>query len=108
MLGKNTAIVADVGYHSEDNLQGLSERGVDAWIADPQMRQRDERFADQGKHKARPDQLHDKAAKPTKPGTRFKPSDFASGEASVGRTPRIMIVYHRDLNIRRTPMRPNV
>ena len=82
MLGKNTAIVADAGYHSEDNLQGLSERGVDAWIADPQMRQRDERFADQSKHKSKPDPLHDKAAQPAKPGTRFKPADFAFDEAT--------------------------
>ena len=76
ILGKNTAIVADAGYHSEDNLKGLAERGVDAWIADPQMRSHDERFADQGKHKAKPDPLHDKSAKPAKPGARFKPADF--------------------------------
>lgn len=76
ILGKNTAIVADAGYHSEDNLKGLAERGVDAWIADPQMRSRDERFADRGKHKAKPDPLHDKSAKPAKPGARFKPADF--------------------------------
>ena len=82
MLRKNTAIVADAGYHSEDNLKGLSERGVDAWIADPQMRQRDERFADQSKHKARPDPLHDKSAKSAKPGTRFKPADFAFDQAT--------------------------
>ena len=84
MLGKNTAIVADAGYHSEDNLKGLSERGVDAWIADPQMRQRDERFAEQGKHKDKPDPLYDKSAKSVKPGTRFKPADFAFDQATRG------------------------
>ncbi len=62
-----------------------AERGVDAWIADPQMRQRDERFADQGKHKAKPDPLHDKSGKPAKPGARFKPADFQFDEATRGR-----------------------
>lgn len=82
LLGESTAIVADAGYHSEDNLKGLAERGVDAWIADPQMRQRDERFADQGKHKAKPDPLHDKSRKPVKPGARFKPADFQFDEST--------------------------
>jgi len=38
LLTENTALVADAGYHSEANLDGLAEREVDAWIADPQMR----------------------------------------------------------------------
>ena len=82
LLGNNTALVADAGYHSEDNLKGLSERDVDAWIADPQMRQRDERFADQSKHKAKPEPLHDKSAKPAKPGACFKPADFEFDKAT--------------------------
>jgi transposase len=79
LLGENTALVADAGYHSEANLDGLAERGVDAWIADPQMRSRDPRFAEQKKHKDKPDPLHDKSAKPnkgTKRDARFKPADF--------------------------------
>ena len=82
LLGKNTAIVADAGYHSKDNLKGLSERNVDAWIADPQMRQRDERFKDQDKHKANPDPLHDKSVKPAKSDACFKPADFQFDEAT--------------------------
>lgn len=80
LLAENTAVVADAGYHSEDNLKGLAERGVDAWIADAGMRQRDERFKDQGKHKAKPDPLHDKSKTAAKPGARFKPADFAFDE----------------------------
>ncbi len=79
LLGENTAIVADAGYHSEANLDGLAERGVDAWIADPQMRNRDPRFTGQKKHKDKPGPLHDKSGKPNKPATRdarFKPADF--------------------------------
>ena len=55
---------------------------LDAWIADPLMRQRDERFDDQNKHKAKPDPLHDKSLIPSKPGTCFKPADFAFDEAT--------------------------
>lgn len=59
----STLITADAGYHSEANLIALSERGIDALIADGQMRRRDERFAEQAKHTTKPDPLHDKSAK---------------------------------------------
>lgn len=59
----DTLITADAGYHSEANLAALAERGVTALIADGQMRKRDERLADQGKHTAKPDPLHDKSEK---------------------------------------------
>ena len=39
------------------------------------MRSRDERFAEQSKHKAKPDSLHDKGGKP-KQATRYQPKDF--------------------------------
>lgn len=42
-----TMVTADAGYHSEDNLRGLYERGVPAMIADGLMRKRDPRFAGQ-------------------------------------------------------------
>jgi transposase len=58
-----TLITADAGYHSEANLAALAALNVDALIADNDMRSRDERFADQGKHRAKPDPLHDKSAK---------------------------------------------
>jgi transposase len=58
-----TLITADAGYHSEANLAALAALNVDALIADNDMRSRDERFADQGKHRAKPDALHDKSAK---------------------------------------------
>lgn len=71
-----TVVTADAGYHSEANLQGLYEREVPALIADGLMRRRDERFAEQGRYKALPDPLYDKAsaAKPSK--VKFQPSDF--------------------------------
>jgi transposase len=59
----DTLVTADAGYHSESNLAALAERGIDALIADSQMRQRDERLAGQCKHTAKPDPLHDKSGK---------------------------------------------
>ena len=72
---EGTLLTADAGYHSEDNLAALATRGIDALIADGQMRQRDERLAEQGKHIAKPDPLHDKTR--SKKATKvFATSDF--------------------------------
>jgi len=60
-----TLILADAGYHSEANLAALAERGIDALIADTQMRRRDPRFSERGKHTAKPDALHDKSSNST-------------------------------------------
>lgn len=71
----DTVITADAGYHSEDNLQSLADRGVSALIADNGMRQRDERFDDRAKHQVKPDPLHDKSPRKTRSGL-FAASDF--------------------------------
>jgi transposase len=74
---EDTVITADAGYHSDANVRGLMEQGIPALIADNQMRKRDERFADQQKHKAKGDALSDKQpvgqAKPVK---LFSAKDF--------------------------------
>ncbi len=73
----HTLITADAGYHSEDNIAALKEQGIPAMIADNQMRQRDERFEGQARHKVKDDPLYDKQATAvTKPIKLFKPSDF--------------------------------
>jgi hypothetical protein len=77
LRGQHTLITADAGYHSDANVQMLQDRGIPAVIADSQMRQRDERMAERGKHKARPDALYDK--RPTgqvQPLKQFRPEDF--------------------------------
>ena len=71
----DTLYTADAGYHSEANLKTLAEEQINALIADNGMRQRDERFKDQGKHKAKPDPLYDKAH-PKKAARRYRPQDF--------------------------------
>ena len=75
----DTLITADAGYHSEANLAGLAERGIDALIADNQMRQRDERFADRAKHTQKPNALHDKSKQPKRPKP-FGNEDFVIAE----------------------------
>jgi len=57
------------------NLAALAEKHIDALIADNAMRRRDERFAEQDKYLAKPDPLHDKTRKPTKPRL-FGSEDF--------------------------------
>ncbi|PKO34435.1 MAG: DDE transposase [Betaproteobacteria bacterium HGW-Betaproteobacteria-7] len=76
-----TLYTADAGYHSERNLKALADEKIDALIADNGMRQRDERFKDQGKHKAKPDPLYDKAH-PKKAAKRYRPQDFTLDPAT--------------------------
>lgn len=78
----DTLYTADAGYHSEANLKALAEQHIPALIADNGMRQRDERFKDQARHKAKADPLHNKskpgkAGTPRKPGQCYRPGDFA-------------------------------
>jgi transposase len=71
-----TLITADAGYHSDANVTALAEGNIPALIADNGMRQRDERFKDQGKHKAKPDPLYNKEGmKPKKAGL-YRPEEF--------------------------------
>jgi transposase len=75
LLATNSLISADAGYHSEANLKQLADLNITALIADNGMRKRDERFATQGRHKTRPDPLHDKS--PATKSTRlYQPKDF--------------------------------
>ena len=73
-----TVITADAGYHSNDNVAALHAQKISALIADNGMRQRDERLSEQGKHKAKPDALYDKAKSATPANKRrlFRPQDF--------------------------------
>jgi transposase len=77
LLSATTLVTADAGYHSEANLAALRERGVDALIADAEMRQRDERFETQAAHRAKPEPLHDKTPVPDERALPlYRPSDF--------------------------------
>ena len=69
---KKATILADSGYHSEDTLEQLAQRKINALVADTGFRKRDPRFADATRHKPK--------AKQRKPGERrskwFQPKDF--------------------------------
>jgi transposase len=82
LIEDTSMITADAGYHSEANLKALAESNIDALIADNGMRKRDERFADQAKHKAKPDPLWDKSQQEKKKDKLFGPKDFAYDEES--------------------------
>jgi transposase len=79
LIEVNSLITADAGYHSEENLKQLAQRKIDALIADNGMRARDERFADQDKHKTKADPLWDKS-QTQKKDKLFGPKDFAYDE----------------------------
>lgn len=71
-----TVITADAGYHSEANLEHLAKAGIPAFIPDNDDRKRDERYAGQEAHKAKPDPLYDKRPQAEKVGGKFQVGDF--------------------------------
>jgi transposase len=75
LMNDETRVTADAGYHSEANLAALADRGIEALIADPGLRARDERLAGQGKHRTKPEPLHDKSRTPASK-KRFGAGDF--------------------------------
>lgn len=102
LLVADSVITADAGYHSEANLQALEERQVQALIADSQMRQRDERFATQARHRAKPDPLYDKSRPSDEPRTPrlFQPSDFQYDPvARTCRCPAGRSLYRKGRNL---------
>jgi hypothetical protein len=80
-LTADSLITADAGYHSADNIKQLAAMNVPALIADNGMRKRDARFKDQGKYKALPDPLYDKAH-PKKAARHYRPEDFTYDPAA--------------------------
>jgi transposase len=46
-------LVADSGFHTEENMKMLMEEEIDGYVADTQFRKRDPRFADVDKYKER-------------------------------------------------------
>jgi hypothetical protein len=83
-----TLVTADAGYHSDSNIEQLMQQSIPAMIADNQMRSRDERFAEQNKHKDKPDPLYDKKATgKSKPIKRFGPKDFSFNDDSTATCP---------------------
>ena len=70
---KETKLTADSGFHSEKNVELVTESGIDAYIADNKFRHRDSRFKDADRHKERFNK--EMARKFDRPIT-FQPRDF--------------------------------
>jgi transposase len=83
----HTLITADAGYFSDDNIKALHERNIPALIADNGMRQRDERFAEQAKHKAQGDALYDKRGATAQPIKLFRPEHFRFNDDNTATCP---------------------
>ena len=50
-VSKEATVVADTGYHSNNNIEFTMTEGIDAYIADPQFRKRDPRYKDYEAHR---------------------------------------------------------
>jgi transposase len=68
---ENAMLVADTGYHSDDNIEMLQNAGVDAIIADTQFRKRDPRFSNADRFRKATDKHKEKYTR-----KRFHQSDF--------------------------------
>lgn len=71
---ENAKLVADSGYHSEQNMELVFTEKIDAYIADNHFRQRDARFATADRYKEIERQ------RSGKPGKLFMPADFTFAE----------------------------
>jgi len=70
---KESIILADSGFHSENNIEYLVTEGYNAYIADNNFRKRDPRFITAEQHK---DTLYVRATEKNAKPRKFKPSDF--------------------------------
>ena len=73
----DTDCTADAGYHSRKALEALEAAGISAFIADNGYRKRDQRYAGQQHHTAKPDPLWDKGPKRISKHC-YTPADFSS------------------------------
>lgn len=100
VLQKKTLITADAGYHSQNNLEALAERKISALIADPNLRQRDERLTGQERYQELPHPLHDKSGRKSRSKC-FQPSDFVHDpQAGTCRCPAGKLLYRNGSHCR--------
>jgi transposase len=68
---KKATLLADTGYHSNDNIEMLMDQKIDAVIADTQFRKRDPRFSDARRFRRSTDRYKEKYSR-----KRFHQDDF--------------------------------
>jgi transposase len=66
-------LTADSGFHSEKNMEMLSQEQIDGYVADPKMRSRDPRFDHSGRYKIKAQKERRKRIGKIK---KFTPDDF--------------------------------
>ena len=75
---QQVVLTADSGFHSEETVKGVLERGIDAYVADNRFRLRDPRFASLQEHRGKStDRTHS-----SHPRKYFGPADFPIDEGS--------------------------
>jgi len=100
LLGTASLLTADAGYHSEANLKALEARHIEALIADAELRKRDERFATQGRHRAKKNPLHDKSRPEPSEPRQYQPADFTyDPEARTCVCPAGKSLYRKGRNL---------
>jgi transposase len=70
---KETKLTADSGFHSEKNVEMVTESGIDAYIADNKFRHRDSRFKNADRYKER---FKKERAKQSGAPIIYRPKDF--------------------------------
>jgi transposase len=76
-------VTADSGYHSKQSMEYVARSGVDAYVADREMRRRDPAFAGAGRHKARhreEDRRRRRRSQGRAASQWFTPADFVYDE----------------------------
>lgn len=74
---KKAKLTADAGFHNQANMRMLAEKDIDGYVADTRFRQRDPRFNDVEKYKARSRRERLGASGAIK---KFVPKDFKFAE----------------------------
>jgi hypothetical protein len=82
---ENTLITADAGYYSDENIRALHDGNIPALVADNAMRQRDERFAQQARHRG--EVLYDKRGATAQPIKLFRPEHFRFNDDKTASCP---------------------
>ena len=72
-------LTADSGYHSTKTVEYIEQSGVDAYVADREMRRRDPAFANAGRYKERHRKERRRRQEPAEPKW-FTPADFVYDE----------------------------
>ncbi len=94
-----TTWTADSGYHSKQSMEDLAASGVDAYVADRDMRRRDPAFANAGRYKER-HRKEERRRSGSAPHRWFTPADFTyDARQQTCRCPAGQQLYRSGMNL---------